>query len=145
MARNEDDDYYHLAAMYEGEKVGLFDRIQFSGFYDRETREYHNMKMNSSLTKINFEDVTDFRNISYGGHVLGVIGLGRNHLSLGVDAHCVKLWSPVKTVDHYNYSTPTVILEKDGSQGAGTSSAGAFLQDMIRITGKLSLTAGGPS
>ncbi len=142
MARNEDDALVDFSGRYEGDEVGFFDKILMSGYYSRETREYHNMKMNSTLSKINFEDVTDYKNIYYGGSVLGAVSAGANYISFGVDSYSVRLWNPVKTIDHYNYTEPQVIYEEEGAQGAGTSSAGAFFQDVISITESLSFSGG---
>jgi outer membrane receptor protein involved in Fe transport len=54
----------------------------------------------------------------------------------------VRLWSPVDTVDYYNYAQPNVTLEKDGAQGAGVTSGGVFAQDVICLGRQVSLTAG---
>jgi len=142
MARNEDDNMLDLSIKYEGNSVGIFDKVMISGFYARETREYHKMKMNSTLTKINFEDITDYKNIYYGGNAMATVKAGINYVSIGADSNTVKLWSPTRTVDHYNYAEPAVISEIDGSQGAGMISGGIFVQDNITVSQSLSITAG---
>lgn len=141
-AQNEEDNLLHFAGKYEGDRVGVFDKLLVSCFYDRETREYHNMKMNSTLSRLYFEDVTDYKGVSFGGNVLAAVRAGINYFSFGADGYSVRLWSPVDTVDCYNYTQPTVTLEKDGAQGAGVASGGVFVQDVIRLGRQVSLTAG---
>jgi len=84
-AQNEEDDLLHFAGKYEGDRVGVFDKLLVSCFYDRETREYHNMKMNSTLSRLYFEDVTDYKSISFGGNVLAAVRAGVNYFSVGAD------------------------------------------------------------
>ncbi|MBN2039793.1 MAG: TonB-dependent receptor [Spirochaetes bacterium] len=142
LARNESDNLLDFSGRYEGDKIAVFDKILVSAYYNRETRDYHNMKMNSSLARINFEDVTDFKNISWGGHTLASVQAGINYLNFGIDSYTVKLWNPVKTVDHYNYAEPTVTHEKTQSQGAGTSSIGLYLQDNMKLSERVSVIGG---
>ncbi len=74
--------------------------------------------------------------------MLAAVRAGVNYFSVGADGYSVRLWSPVDTVDYYNYAQPTVTLEKDGAQGAGVTSGGVFAQDVIRLGRQVSLTAG---
>lgn len=142
LVQNKDDNLFDLSGAYEGSRIGIFDKIRLSGFYAKETREYHKMKMNSTLEEINYEDVTDFENSYYGGNALVSIEADNHNISLGSNTYIVKLWSPVKTIDYYTYDEPTVIFEKDGSQGAGTFSVGGYAQDNISAGKKISLIEG---
>jgi hemoglobin/transferrin/lactoferrin receptor protein len=133
MVKNEDDNVYHFAGKYEGEDVGVFKHIRLSLFYDKETREYHKQKMNSTLSKVNYDEVVDYENKVYGGNIMGSVHLGNNNLSIGADGYSLKLWSPQKTIDYYTYSYPVDTEVKDGAQGAGTYDIGVFIQDRIEL------------
>ncbi len=137
-ARNEDDNLLDLSARYEGKSILLFDTVNFSAFFGRETREYHKQRRNSTLEKVNSEDITDFKNIFFGANALATVKAGMHHVSLGADSYSVKLWAPVKTNDYY-YGTYS---KKDGAQGAGINSGGLYAQNNITISRSFALTAG---
>ncbi len=142
LAQNENDNSYHFSAEYSGQNIGIFENLIFSAFYDYETRDYHKKKMNSTLTKVNFDEIVNYEDQYGGGYVLGTVGLGNHILSVGGNGYIFRIWSPGKTIDYYNYSEPTTTDEIDGAQGAGTTSIGTFAQDTWSITKSFSLIGG---
>ncbi len=95
--------------------------------------------MNPSLSNVYSDTVVEYENKVYGGNILASVDLGINSLSFGGDGFVRKLWSPQKTIDYLNNTTKDY---DDGSQGAGTSSVGMFVQDRLSIRKDFSVIAG---
>lgn len=142
LAENDNDDVYHVALEYTGRNMGILEKLVFSGFYDYETRDYHKKKMNSTLTEINFDEITHYRDQYGGGYGFGAIEIENHTISLGFNAYIFRIWSPSKTVDYYNYATPTVTDRDDGAQAAGTWSIGTFIQEDWQVIDNLHIIAG---